>query len=102
MLELWQTGVNRMSETMTLQLEEPVMTRLRMVARTHGCTVETLAAQVLDDLLPCAADIVPDTDADWNSEEVAFLDHAVQAFDRIPTGKLGAERDVTEWDKPLS
>ncbi len=90
-----------MSETMTLQLEEPVMTRLRMVARTHGCTVETLAAQVLDDLLPCAADIVPDSD-DWNPEEAAFLDDAAQAFDRIPAGSPRNRRDATEWDKPLS
>ncbi len=87
---------------MTLQLEEAVMTRLRAVARTHGCTVETLAAQVLDDLLPCAADIMPDADADWNSEEVAFLDDAAQAFDRIPPGNLGKRRDASEWDKPLS
>ena len=91
-----------MTETMTLQLNEAVMARLRAVARTHGCEVETLAAQVLDDLLPCAADIAPEPDGDWNQEEAAFLDHAAHAFDRIPSGNLRMKRDASEWDKPLS
>lgn len=91
-----------MTETMTLQLDEAVMARLRAVARTHGCEVETLAAQVLDDLLPCAADIAPELNADWNQEEAAFMDHVAQAFDRVPPGNLRMKRDTGEWDKPLS
>ena len=90
-----------MTETMTLQLDEAVMARLRAVARTHGCEVETLAAQVLDDLLPCAADIMPELNTDWNTAEAAFLDDAAQAFDRIPTGTLRNQRSVGEWEKPL-
>ena len=72
-----------MTEMMTLQLEESVMARLRAVAQTHRCTVEALAAQVLDDLLPCAADLELDPKGDWNSEETAFLDDAAQAFESI-------------------
>ncbi len=90
-----------MTQMMTLQLEEPVMERLRTVARTHGCTVEALAAQVLDDLLPCAIDVAPELEAEWNPEEAAFLDDAARAFDRIPAGNPGRRRDITDWDKPL-
>ncbi|MGH8212360.1 MAG: hypothetical protein ACREPP_03900 [Rhodanobacteraceae bacterium] len=89
-----------MTETMTLQLDEAVMARLRAVARTHGCEVETLAAQVLDDLLPCAADIAPELDADWNT--AAFLDDAAHAFDRIPAGNLRPQCSTAKWDKPLT
>jgi hypothetical protein len=72
-----------MTEMMTLQLDESVMERLRLVARAHHCTVEALAAQVLDDLLPCAADVEPNPQGDWEPEEAAFLDDAAQAFESI-------------------
>lgn len=65
-----------MTKMMTLQLEESVMDRLCAVARTHHCTAEMLAVQVLDDLLPCAADIACESEANWSPARITFLNDA--------------------------
>lgn len=71
-----QQGVTTMTKMMTLQLEESVMARLCAVARTHHCTAEMLAVQVLDDLLPCAADIASEFEADWRPAGITLLNNA--------------------------
>ncbi|MBS0432749.1 MAG: hypothetical protein JSS21_10160 [Proteobacteria bacterium] len=65
-----------MTKMMTLQLDESVMDRLTAVARTHHCTAEMLAVQVLDDLLPCAADIAVEGEADWSPAGFVLLNDA--------------------------
>ena len=65
-----------MTKMMTLQLEESVMDRLSAVARSHHCTAEMLAVQVLDDLLPCAADIACESGSGGSPAGISFLNDA--------------------------
>lgn len=85
----------------TLRLDEALTARLRAVARTRGCTLEALIAQLLDELLPA---VVPDAAnaQEWDAEEAAFLNDVAQAFDAIPASDVQKPDDGTEWDKPLS
>lgn len=94
-----------MAET-TLHLDEALLERLRTVALKRGCSMEALIAQVLHEFLPPAIPVqAPDTveltASDWNQEEAAFLNEALQALDDVPAGtSLVAQSGTTEWDKP--
>ncbi|HXS73624.1 MAG TPA: hypothetical protein VN725_06230 [Rhodanobacteraceae bacterium] len=88
-----------------LQLDDALADRLRAVARTRGCTIPELVAQLLHELLPPAntvqaPDAIGAVATHWNQEETAFLHEAALALDEVPAGNPLRAPDQSEWDKP--
>lgn len=89
----------------TLQLDDALMERLRIVAQTRGCSVAALIATLLHEFLPpgtavYAPDAIGLTATPWNQEEAAFLHEAMRALDEVPSDSALSTRETVGWGEP--